>query len=313
MLPSWIPRVNGGALVKLRFVLVALAGLWVAMAGLPGGFGSRATVQRNAPPIQPVFPNPGGTGTITLPGGGGASRYADPRALQPGNVWVELGLPAYAPMLGIQPGHYSEWYGLESRATVHVVRAPAVAGGARTVTTYGSEITAAVLEFETRDKALEAMDAGMTRFRVRDYAGAAAAFVKAAPLAPDNALPHFGLGHALFALGAYEDAAYQLRRGFELMPQWLSSGTRLQDFYGEPRDFQDQCAALRAHRTIHPEDVDATLVAAYVALFMGDLEGAATTFDRLTKSDADRALAEAAMAEIARIRARIEGGSPASK
>ncbi|MBK6943000.1 MAG: hypothetical protein IPH13_22745 [Planctomycetes bacterium] len=299
--------------MKLRFVLVALAGLWIAMAGLPGGFGSRATVQRNAPPIQPVFPNPGGIGTVTLPGSGGASRYADPRALAPGNVWVELGLPAYAPMLGVQPGHYSEWYGLESRATVHVVRAPVVPGGARTVTSYGPEITAAVLEFETRDKALEAMDAGMTRFRVRDYAGAAAAFVKAAPLAPDNALPHFSLGHALFALGAYEDAAYQLRRGFELMPQWLNSALRLQDLYGEPRDLKDQCAALRAHRTIHPEDVDATLVSAYVSLFVGDLDGAATTFERLTKSDTDRSLAQAALAEIARIRARAETESPVGK
>lgn len=293
--------------MKFRLVFIALAGLWIAMSGLPGGFGSRATVQRNAPPVQPVFPNPGGIGTVTLGGAGrgasgGAARYADPRALTPGNVWVELGLPAYAPMVGVLPGHFSEWYGLESKAAVHVIRPPATPGAARTVTSYGTTITAAVLDFETRDKALEAMDAGMTRFRVRDYAGAAAAFTKAAPLAPDNALPHFSLGHALFALGAYEDAAYQLRRGFELMPEWLQSGTRLQDLYGEPRDFDDQCAALRAHRTIHPEDDDAALVAAYVALFKGDLVGASELFERLAKAGADRALADAALVEIASIR-----------
>lgn len=290
--------------MKFRLVFVALAGLWIAMAALPGGLGSRASVQRNAPPVQPVFPNPGGIGTVTLGGGGGASRYADPRALAPGNVWVELGLPAYAPMVGVHPGHFAEWYGTKSRATVHVVRPPAVAGGARTVTSYGSTITQAVLEFETRDKALEAMDAGMTRFRVRDYDGAAAAFLKAAPLAPDNALPHFGLGHALFALGAYEDAAYQIRRGLELMPEWLKSGTRLQDLYGEPRDFDDQWAALRSHRSIHPDDVDATLVAAYVALFKGDLDTATTLFEVLTKSAKDRDVAQAALAEIETIRGR---------
>ncbi len=55
--------------MKFRLVFIALAGLWIAMSGLPGGFGSRATVLRNAPPVQPVFPNPGGIGTVTLGGG----------------------------------------------------------------------------------------------------------------------------------------------------------------------------------------------------------------------------------------------------
>jgi tetratricopeptide (TPR) repeat protein len=132
------------------------------------------------------------------------------------------------------------------------------------------EIDAAVLELRGQPAAAAALADGLAAFRARDYEGAFRLHRRAAPLAPDSALPRLQLALSQFALGDYDGASYSLRRALELLPALARLPCDPLPLYGEPRDFEEQQLALDSHCRIFPADREARVVRAYLALGRGD-------------------------------------------
>ncbi len=127
-------------------------------------------------------------------------------------------------------------------------------------------------------ESLEYLDEGANFFREGKYQEALHMF-RLATLADLNfAIPKFAYAHALYALGMYEYAAYEIRLGMCLMPDWPEMGGDLTLMYGDPADFEEQLSALRAHIEIMISDQDALLVLGYVSFFSGDLNTAEESF-----------------------------------
>lgn len=74
---------------------------------------------------------------------------------------------------------------------------------------------------------------GDVHFRAQKYRDAYSRYRKAIAAAPQLADGHFRYAFALVALGRYEDAAEELKRGLALDPNWPQSGFRLGDLYGD--------------------------------------------------------------------------------
>ena len=156
-------------------------------------------------------------------------------------------------------------------------------------TTYPNiySIPARVLDAEEQCIAL--LDEGADLFRQGLYLEALHKFRMAALTDLDFAVPKFAYAHALFALGMYDYAAYELRLGLELLPDWVEIGGDLKLMYGDEADFEEQIKALMAHVTQVPADEDALLVLGYVGYFSGDLYLAEKAFRALADIPTDTA------------------------
>jgi len=274
-------------------------------------------------PGQPIAPNqPSKPGNASC-GHGGACGCA------------ALGLPFYAYDFGVYPGWYSTYYPTKSTAVVIVNYPPQGQAGttrvygtgaaARSVAraeeieaepvdvTYNPAISRAVDRIQDRPDMAGFMTNGTDLFRQRDYLGAASAFRRAAPLDPDNGLPRFSSAHAQFALGDYEGAAFNLRRGFDLTPEWLESGNDLRSAYasaqqGGAADFQDHLAALRSHVSVQPADATARFLLGYVEFFTGALDVAERQFEACIELDPTDPLPRRFVDEIRLIRKNNQTG-----
>ena len=159
---------------------------------------------------------------------------------------------------------------------------------------------------KAEETAVEALGQGAVKFKSGEYAAAAEAFRQAVVAAPKNAVPKFAFAHALFARGEYEYAAFMLRRGMELLPNWPSVGTALHELYGNPDDLVEHTIALRTYLDLREADVGGHFLLAYVTYFSGDLDGAEKQFRKLLETSPDHVQAEAFLIRIAQIRADLE-------
>ena len=190
------------------------------------------------------------------------------------------------------------------------VRSGGPAGGSATVEViepgprWPAGLKNAVERLTVRPDADTAMREGAALFAAREFAKAAARFRRAIPLDPDNGLPRLQHAHALFALADYEGAAYDLRRGTDLLPVWIDSGNDLASLYSSAQDLSDHVASLRAHLRQEASDADAWLVLSYVQLFTGHHDDAAASVSRLLELDPRGALGARLAQEISRRRGR---------
>ena len=234
----------------------------------------------------------------------------------------QVAVPNYASAYGIVPTYYSWYYPPASSASVTYItsgdgtgtQATTYTATGETVATeatseqqpYSESVTTAMQSLQDNPDASERMLKGSQLFRDRRYADASDQFRRAIPLDPDNGLPRFSQAHAMFALGDYDNASYNLRRGLDLMPEWTSSGNNIRALYGSQSDFTDHLTALSAHLCSHPEDGEALAVHGYVLFFTGNLEGAEIAFRTFAESRPEDPLGPHFLEEIGRIQQHVK-------
>jgi hypothetical protein len=164
--------------------------------------------------------------------------------------------------------------------------------------------TPPALAVDATSLAIQYLDEGAEFFRAGKYLEALRRFRLATLADLDFAIPKFAYAHALFALGLYDSAAYEITKGLELMPEWTDIGGDLKLMYDTPGDFDAQLQALIDHLRLWKDDETALLTLGYVTYFTGDLYTADKAFARLGRSGipANVLVAEHFRAAIGRIK-----------
>ncbi len=160
-------------------------------------------------------------------------------------------------------------------------------------------------ELAGNETAITWLESGARKFKAGQFEEAADAFRRAMLLEPRNAVPKFALGHTLFALGDYTNAAFMLRRGMQILPQWPSVGTSLHELYGNPDDLAEHTIALRIFLDAQPGDGDARFLLGYVSFFSGDLDAADAAFQSVAATNPTSVETQAFLGRIAEIRAAL--------
>lgn len=158
-----------------------------------------------------------------------------------------------------------------------------------------SELYPVLPSSEPIDPALDASglaDLGWQLFTAGDFAGAGEAFRQSVLADPENAMAKFGFAQALFAVGDYPDAAFLIRRGMELLPDWPALGTDPREHYSESVQHTEQILALRTFLDYVPDDPAGILVLAVQSFFTADRDTARLYFQRLAALDPDDLVAK---------------------
>lgn len=154
----------------------------------------------------------------------------------------------------------------------------------------GSAVVTAGKELRSNAKAFDLLRAGLDLFKARDYGKARDALCKASPLAPTNGIPHFHAALALFALGEYDAAAWDLRRGLDLLPDFARLSSDIRSLYGDATDLEDQTRALESYTRLHPTDAEALALLGYIRFASGNAADAEPLFSALAQARPDDAL-----------------------
>jgi len=113
------------------------------------------------------------------------------------------------------------------------------------------------------------VDLGDEEFARGEFRRAVEFYRAAAKKAPKDPAAAFALGHGLFAIGSYEEAARELRRAIRLFPDIVTVPMNRRDFYGDGRVFDEQLARLADHVKRNPRDRQARFLLAYNYYFSG--------------------------------------------
>jgi Tetratricopeptide repeat len=120
---------------------------------------------------------------------------------------------------------------------------------------------------------------GRQAFAAKSYGLAAQHFRRATLAAPDDALGHFLLAQALYALGKYRQAVETIHAGLRLEPNWPAAAFRPLELYGP--DVLDHAAHredLEDALALHPGDPVLLFLYAYQLWFDGRKEEAKAWF-----------------------------------
>ena len=130
------------------------------------------------------------------------------------------------------------------------------------------------------------VEAGDTYFGRGEFARAVDAYRTAARNAPDDPMAAFALGHGLFAIGAYAQAAAELRRALGLYPAMVQVAMNRRAFYGDPVRFDEQVGRLALYVETNPNDAAARFLLGYNCFFSGRRAQAKDQFAALGPQDA---------------------------
>lgn len=108
---------------------------------------------------------------------------------------------------------------------------------------------------------------GFDYFRGGDFENAAVKFLGAAEQHHGDAASRLFAGHALFALGRYNDAHELLRRAFELQPSLAYARFDPRSDYGDRALFDQHLLNLRQYVRRQPTDPAAAVVHAYMTYY----------------------------------------------
>ena len=143
---------------------------------------------------------------------------------------------------------------------------------------------------------------GLMHFKNGDYDKATEEFYNSSIEDPESPLVKVLLGVALFSTGEYRYAAGYFRRGLEEWPEFPRYDWRLQDLYGNDRDFQKHSDLLGKQLELVPSDDDTLLVSALTGFFAGEFDRVGPQFALLRtfgRDPAGKALASEYLSEIA--------------
>ncbi len=117
------------------------------------------------------------------------------------------------------------------------------------------------------DQSREKFDQAIIYFRDGKYDRAAINMLGAAEKNQADPASRLHAGHALFALGQYDEAVRLLARAFELSPSLAYKNYDIRDEYGEKTDFDRHLLALKAHVDANPKDASAVTLLGYVIFY----------------------------------------------
>lgn len=139
------------------------------------------------------------------------------------------------------------------------------------------------------DAVEKAVRLGDLYFRAGKFDKAAASYMEAVTLAPEQAELYFLLSDALFAIGDFHFASYCIRTALELDSTLARSEADKREFYGNRDDFYRHLRVLERYLEEYPEDADAQLVLAYNRRFSQDPSGAQRALRRALEIQDDPA------------------------
>lgn len=125
---------------------------------------------------------------------------------------------------------------------------------------------------------------GDANFAEQKYLAAIERYKSASRIAPDLAEPYLRQGHALVALGQYENAVKAFRRGLRIRPEWSGSPFRLDQLYGPDRIAKvSHIETLAKAVEANPLDSNLLLALGMQLFFDGQAERASVFFARVAQ------------------------------
>jgi tetratricopeptide repeat protein len=125
---------------------------------------------------------------------------------------------------------------------------------------------------------------GDANFAEQKYLAAIERYKSASRIAPDLAEPYLRQGHALVALGQYENAVKAFRRGLRIRPEWSGSPFRLDQLYGPDRIAKvSHIEALAKAVEANPLDSNLLMALGVQLFFDGQAERASVFFARVAQ------------------------------
>jgi len=133
---------------------------------------------------------------------------------------------------------------------------------------------------EDRAKLIAALQSGPTtyedfmrlgdfRFFMGDFTQASESYRAAHKARPEDAFALFALTHACFANGEYRQAVRYLEAALALQPNWGLYEFRLQEFYGDPDEYQKQLKDLQRMVELRTQSAEMKFLLAYIYYFSG--------------------------------------------
>ena len=113
------------------------------------------------------------------------------------------------------------------------------------------------------------MRLGDFRFFMGDFTQASESYRAAHKARPEDAFALFALTHACFANGEYRQAVRYLEAALALQPNWGLYEFRLQEFYGDPDEYQRQLKDLQRMVELRTQSADMKFLLAYIYYFSG--------------------------------------------
>jgi len=138
----------------------------------------------------------------------------------------------------------------------------------------------APLSPEDRAKLIAALQAGPTtyedymrlgdfRFFMGDFNQASESYRAAHKARPEDPYALFALTHACFANGEYRQAVRNLEAALAIQPNWGLYEFRIQEFYGDPDEYQRQLKDLQRMVELRTQSADMKFLLAYIYYFSG--------------------------------------------
>ncbi len=131
------------------------------------------------------------------------------------------------------------------------------------------------------DASRAAWDQAMVHFQAGRFDRAAIGWLNAAALNHGDAKSRVYAGHALFAVGRYDEAIKLIARAFELAPQLAGGGYDIRADYTRPQDFDAQLRRLQNYVAARPDDAAAVTLLGYVLYYS---DGPAAAYPALARA-----------------------------
>jgi Tetratricopeptide repeat len=130
---------------------------------------------------------------------------------------------------------------------------------------------------------------GRQAFAAGEYGRAAHRFRLAVAALPEEAMGHFLLAQALYALGKYDESVAEVLAGLRLRPDWPLTRFRPLELYGDNvADYADHLRRLDDALARQPDDPVLLFLYAYQLWFDGRQEEAAPLFERAARLGFDK-------------------------
>ena len=113
------------------------------------------------------------------------------------------------------------------------------------------------------------MRLGDFRFFMGDFTQAGESYRAAHKARPEDPFALFALVHSGFANGEYQLAAQKLAKALALEPGWGLYEFRIQEFYGDEREFERHLKNLQRQIELRPRQAETKFLLAYIYYFSG--------------------------------------------
>lgn len=133
----------------------------------------------------------------------------------------------------------------------------------------------------------ELFEQALIQFRKGRYDWAAIKLLGAAEKNHANAGSRLHAGHALFALGRYDDATKLVVRAFELSPSLITRQYDVREEYGDSADFDRQLARLRSYVAARPNEAAPLTLLGYITFYTEGPGAAYPYLQRAAQLDRD--------------------------